>query len=130
MRRGRSRPIILLLVVGLVVGAAFSLWYGWIVSPLQYTDTDIAHLHPSYRDDMVLMVSEAYAVDADLDKARARLALLSVSDPATMVADLADQAIAQNAPLAHIRALARMAAALGVQRDSLRPYQPGVGVAS
>ena len=130
MRRGRSRPIILLLVVGLVVGAAFSLWYGWIVSPLQYTDTDIAHLHPSYRDDMVLMVSEAYAVDADLDKARARLALLSVSDPATMVADLADQAIAQNAPLAHIRALARMAAALGVQRDSLRPYQPGVGEAS
>jgi len=130
MRRGRSRPIILLLVVGLVVGAAFSLWYGWIVSPLQYTDTDIAHLHPSYRDDMVLMVSEAYAVDADLDKARARLALLSVSDPATMVADLADQAIAQNAPLAHIRALARMAAALGVQRDSLRPYQTGVGEAS
>jgi len=130
MRRGRSRPIILLLVVGLVVGAAFSLWYGWVVSPLQYTDTDIAHLHPSYRDDMVLMVSEAFAVDADLDKARARLALLSVSDPATMVADLADQAIAQNAPLAHIRALARMAAALGVQRDSLRPYQPGVGETS
>lgn len=127
MRRGRSRPIILLLFLGLIVGTAFSLWYGWVVNPLQYTDTDIAHLHPSYRDDLVRMVSEAYAVDADLDKARARLALLSVSDPATLVADLADQAIARNESLAHIRALARLAAALGVQRDSLRPYQSGGG---
>jgi hypothetical protein len=123
MRRGCSRPIILLLAVGLAVGTAFSLWYGWVVSPLQYTDTDMAHLHPAYRDDVALMVSESYAVDADLDKARARLALLSVSDPASMVADLADKAIAQNEPLPHIRALARMAAAMGVQRDSLRPYQ-------
>jgi hypothetical protein len=130
MRRRRSRAIILPLAIGLLVGAGFALWYGWVVSPLQYTDTDIAHLHPSYRNDLVLMVGEAYAMDADLDKARARLALLAVSDPTTLVADLADKAIAQNEPLAHIRALARLAAALGVQRDSLRPYQSGAAGAS
>jgi hypothetical protein len=127
MRRGRSRQIVLLLTIGLLAGTGLGLWYGWIVSPLEYTDTDIAHLHPAYHDDLVLMVSEAYALDADRDTARARLALLSLPDPATAVADLADKAVAQNAPLAHIRALARLAAALGAQRDSLRPYQSDAG---
>lgn len=123
MRRRYIGRVILLLAIGLLAGAGLSLWYGWVVSPLQYTDTDIAHLHPSYRDDFVLMVGETYALDADLDTARARLALLSLPDPSSTVADLADRAITQNAPLAHIRALARLAAALGAQRDSLRPYQ-------
>jgi hypothetical protein len=68
------------------------------------------------------MVSEAYALDGNLDAARARVALLALPDPANALADLAERAIARNAPLPHIRALARLAAAMGAERDTLRSY--------
>jgi hypothetical protein len=121
--RGRRRwQIILLAVIGLVGGTGLGLWIGWDLAPVEYVDTDIAYLHPVYQEDYLLMVSEAYALDGDLGAARARVALLSLPDPANAVADAGERAVARNAPEAHIRALARLAAALGVQREVLRPY--------
>lgn len=120
--RGQRGWYVLLALAGLIGGTGLALWYGWVINPVTYTDTDIAYLHPAYKREFLLMVGEAYALDGDLDTARARLALLALPDPANAVADLAEEAINQNAPLSHIRALARLAAALGVQRDTLTPY--------
>jgi hypothetical protein len=120
---GRRRwHIIFLAVIGLLGGTGLGLWIGWDVAPVEYVDTDITYLHPVYKEDYLLMVSEAYALDGDLDAARARVALLSLSDPANAIADLGERAVARNAPASHIRALARLAAALGAQREVLRPY--------
>jgi hypothetical protein len=98
------------------------LWYGWVLDPLEYRDTDVSHLASVYRDEYVLMVGETYALDGDLDAARARLALLSVPDPAALVADQAQAFISRGASPLDIQALARLAAALGVRRDALSPY--------
>jgi hypothetical protein len=112
----------LLAIVGLLGGVGLGLWYGWEIDPVEYTDTDIAHLHPVYKDEFILMVSKAYALDGDLATARARVALLALPDPANAVADLAERAIAQDAPPPQIRTLAQLANAMGAPRESFQPY--------
>jgi hypothetical protein len=120
---GKRRWITALLaVVGLVGGVGLGLWYGWMVAPVEWTDTDLVHLHPYYKDEFVLMVSTAYALDGDLGTARARIAMLALPDPANAVADLTERYIDQSAPAAQIRALAQLADAMGAARETFGPY--------
>lgn len=120
----REWGIALLAIVGLIGGGGIGLLIGWVIAPVEYVDTDISHLSSAYKEEFTLMVGEAYALDGDLDTAKARIALLSLPDPSVAIADLAERAIAQNAPPSHIRVLARLAAAMGTQRETLRPYLP------
>jgi hypothetical protein len=122
MSRRRIWLAVLLGFLGLAAGTGLGLWYGWEVNPVAYTDTDLAHLHPSYRDEYILMVSQAYALDGDLGAARARLEWLMLPDPVSAVAGLAEQAIAQGAAPPRIRVLAELARALGANRPSFAPY--------
>ena len=125
VNKGRVWPLILLAWVALLGGMGLGLWYGWVLDPVEYRDTDVSHLAPVYRDEYVLMVGETYALDGDLDAARARLALLGQEDVGSLVADQAQAAIARGAAVLDIQALARLAAALGTQRDELAPYLVG-----
>jgi hypothetical protein len=110
------------MLVAVLAGVGLGLWYGWVVNPVEYKDTDVAHLYAVYRDEYILMVSEAYALDGDLDTARARLALLSLPEMASTVADLAESAASQGKPRLDAASLAHLAADLGAQRDTLSPY--------
>jgi hypothetical protein len=122
MRGGRGWALLVVVLVAVLAGGGLGLWYGWVVNPVEYKDTDVAHLYAVYRDEYILMVAEAYALDGDLGTARARLALLSLPDPASAVADLAETAIAMGSSRLDIQSLARLAAVLGAQRDVLNPY--------
>jgi hypothetical protein len=124
MSRKRAWISILLTCVGLAAGLGLGLLYSWEIAPVEYTDTDISHLHPVYKDDFIVMVSKAYALDGDLDTARARMALLGLNDAPGAVADLAEQKIAQNAPPPQIRPLVQLASAMGASRASFELYLP------
>jgi hypothetical protein len=125
VRKGRLWPLILLASVALFGGMGLGLWYGWVLDPVEYTNTDVSRLAAVYRDEYVLMVGETYALDGNLDAARARLALLELADPANYAADLAEAALARGAPRLDVEVLARLAAALGVRRVTLAPYLEG-----
>jgi hypothetical protein len=112
MSRKRAWLVASIALLALLIGAGLGLWYGWEIDPVAYVDTDVAHLHPYYRDEFILMVSSAYALDGDLHAARARMDLLSLPDPAGAFADLAERSAAAGAPELHLRALTRLAAAL------------------
>ncbi|MBN1643057.1 MAG: hypothetical protein JXA09_17625 [Anaerolineae bacterium] len=112
MSRKRTWLVPASAAIALLIGVGLGLWYGWEIDPVAYVDTDLAHLHPYYRDEAILMVSSAYALDGDLDAARTQLALLELPDPATAVADLAARAAARGAPALHLRALDGLARAL------------------
>ena len=127
VRKGRSWPLILLALVALLGGMGLGLWYGWVLDPVEYRDTDVSHLASVYRDEYVLMVAETFMLDGDLDAARARLALLAVPDLPGRVADQAQAALARNASQLDVQALARLAAALGAERDALKPYLESTG---
>ena len=122
MRKGRLWPLILLASFASFGGMGLGLWYGWVLDPVEYTNTDVSRLSSVYRDEYVLMVGETYALDGDLDAARARLALLELPDPANHAADLAEAALARGAPRLDVEVLARLAAALGARRATLAPY--------
>jgi hypothetical protein len=84
----------LVFLAGLVLGAAMGLAYGWVVSPVQYTDASPGVLRPDFRNDYVLMVAESYLGDHDLRQAASELSQLGQPDLAGLVRQTAaaDQA--------------------------------------
>jgi hypothetical protein len=69
-----------------------------------------------------VLVSGLYGVDGDLERARARLSLLGVDDPAAGVADLAEKFLQENRGDALVVDLSTLARALGAERPGLLPY--------
>lgn len=80
-----SRWIKFLIAIGL--GAAAGMYFGWVISPVEYVDAAPAALRVDYRADYVLMVAEVYAAEGDLNLAVQRLALLGDLPPAQVVAE-------------------------------------------
>jgi hypothetical protein len=114
-----SRTAVFNLLAGRALGAALGLFYSWVLSPAQYTDTFPETLRADYKSDYVLMTARAFAADGSLDLANQRLAPLKLSNPGRYTADLTAQAIKRGAPLEDLRALAALASALGVAPPAL-----------
>lgn len=76
--------------LSILLGLAAGLYYGWVLSPVEYVNTTPDTLRIDYKTDFVLMVSEAYQVEGDVEQAIRRLALLGEDAPVT----LAEQAFA------------------------------------
>jgi len=55
--------------------------YGWVINPVKYVDTAPDSLRMDYKTDYVLMVSEAYRLENNLNLAARRLALLGTDTP-------------------------------------------------
>jgi hypothetical protein len=108
-----TRTAAINLVIGAVIGLGLGLFYTWVVSPVQYTDTGPASLRADHKADYVIMIARGYAADSNLEAARAQLAPLALEDPATYVADLTAAQIQRGAPPDDLRALSALALGLG-----------------
>jgi len=73
------------LLLGILLGAAAGLLYGWLLHPVELVDTTPDSLLETYRMDYVLMVADAYTIDGDLQTALVRLAALGPQDPDQIV---------------------------------------------
>jgi hypothetical protein len=98
------------LFIGLLLGLAAGLFYGWKIHPVRAAVTTPSSLQEEYRTDIVLMIAETYAEERDLELARQRLNLLGFhSHEDTVLAaihfanthDLSDQDIIQLTHLLH-----------------------------
>ncbi|TMC59417.1 MAG: hypothetical protein E6J26_03885, partial [Chloroflexi bacterium] len=116
-------PVLGLILLGIVAGFVVGVVVGVIVSPLTVTNADIANLRPAEKEDYVLMVSAAYALDHNLPDAQQRLARVDrdAASAAKYVADLAQRAI-DNEDSGNAKNLATLAVALGAGTPSLRNY--------
>jgi hypothetical protein len=119
-----SRAAAFLLLVCLVAGVGLGVYYGWVVSPVQYADTDPASLRQSYKDDYILMAADIYSADGDLAAARTRLQALAVKDPGPAVADATGRFIQARQPTADLRRLVLLAIALKDVTPEMQPYLP------
>jgi len=119
-----SRASVLTFVVFLALGLAGGLYFGWVVSPVEYVDTAPFSLHQSYKDDYILMIAAVYSGDGDLDAARARLTALGFDDPGPAGAAAAQRLIAAGGPEADLRRIVRLAADFGVTTPEMQPYLP------
>ncbi len=129
-----SRASLVTLIFSLALGLAAGLYIGWVVSPVQYVDTDPASLSQTYKDDYILMIAAVYSQNGDLAAARARLAELGFADPGPAVAAAAHRfisppkrsgaGIAAQKPEADLRRVARLAAAFNATTPELLRYLP------
>ncbi len=110
----------LLFALAIAVGIALGLFYGWVVSPVQYVDTIPATLREDFKADYTLMVAESYQSDQDVDQAARRLATLGSQHPAQIVANAIAFAQKNHYADADINLLQNLAVALQV-------WQPATG---
>jgi hypothetical protein len=116
------------LVLGLVLGFSAGLYYSWVLNPVEYVDADPASLRADYKQEALTIIADAYAATGDLPRARARLTLLDLDNPANTLARLAQNMLAVDQGEQTARSLAMLAAALGEQPAEVgtQPAAPGV----
>ena len=76
--------------IALIIGIALGLAYGWVISPVTYTDITPELLRADFRTDYVLMVAEAYRSEQDPEIATRKLAILGSEQPAVIAAQAYD----------------------------------------
>jgi hypothetical protein len=79
----------------IAVGLGLGLYYGWVVSPVQYVDTTPSTLRADFRTDYTLMVAETLQHDHNIENAARHLAILG-SQPPTEIASEALSFAQQN----------------------------------
>lgn len=114
-----NRPRLLLSLLGFILGLAAGLAYSWILNPVEYTDTAPASLRQDFKEDHLSLIAAAYAASGDLNRARARLALLGVIASPEEMSRLAQSRLAAGRPESEARALAQLAAVLGERPSPL-----------
>ena len=119
-----SRVSVFILLICLAAGIGLGVYYGWVVSPVQYSDTDPAALRQSYKDDYILMTAAIYSADGDLAAARAQLETLGVKEPGAAVAEATGRFIKAHQPEADLRHLVLLAIALKTVTPEMQPYLP------
>ena len=72
------------LLIGLILGIALGLFYGWVIRPIEIVESTPDTLREDFRADLILMIAESYESEEDLDLVLNRFELLEL-EPATAV---------------------------------------------
>lgn len=72
-------------IVAILIGLGLGLAYGWFINPPQNKDTTPDTLRIDYKTDYVLMVSEGYQKDNDIQNAVRQLEKLGVEPIDSMI---------------------------------------------
>lgn len=126
----KIRPVLVFIVLGIAAGFGLGAIFGYFVMPVNYIGTDISNLRSVQKDDWVLMVSAAYALDNNLGDARQRITRID-QDPTvalSYVADVAQRTIDQK-DVRNARNVSALAVALGVGTATMRNYAADVTTA-
>mgnify|MGYP001222481032 CR=1 FL=1 len=97
------------LLTGLILGTTLGILYTWLISPIQYLDTEPASLQAEFKEQYRALIAAAFAVNGDLPRAQARLALLEDPNISDTLAAQAQRALAAGRPSEEVRALAQLA---------------------
>jgi hypothetical protein len=76
-----SRLRWLFFALSFIIGIGLGLYYGWVISPVQYVDTTPSTLRADFRTDYVLTVAESFQRDHNIQNAARHLAILGSQPP-------------------------------------------------
>ena len=68
------------LLTGLIIGILVGLVISWVLFPLRYVETTPSSLRSDFKDDLRLLIAQAYHIDQNLERAKNRLELLGDAD--------------------------------------------------
>lgn len=119
-----------LLLIGLIVGLAGSLYYAWLINPADTQTATAADLRVDYKEDYILMVSQAYAADGDWALALARLNQLDDPQLTQTVVQQLESYLRRGEPADVVRNLAELAKQLGAEGGALALFAPTPAVSA
>ncbi|MGB6422193.1 MAG: hypothetical protein WBF05_10200 [Anaerolineales bacterium] len=101
------------LLTGVVLGIILGILFAWVISPVEYVDTAPESLKDEFKDQYRVLIASAYVANGDLVRAKARLELLDEADIYLVVAEQAQQMLAEGGSVEEAQALGRLALSLG-----------------
>jgi hypothetical protein len=75
IREYSSKPYVIG-IAGVILGIILGLIWGWVISPVEYTDAAARHLRPDLQEDWLRMAIDSYQLRPDAARAQARWAEL------------------------------------------------------
>ncbi len=72
--------------ISLILGLGLGLYYGWVISPVQYINTTPGTLRIDFQTDYALMIAEVFQSDHNIDVAAQRMSMLGSQPPAEIAA--------------------------------------------
>ncbi len=114
--------MVVLLLLGIALGLGLGFLIGWGIWPVEYYDTDPVDLKEEHKEEYIVLVSASYALNGDLEEAKARLAKLEEEDVAQVVADLAQKYVQLGEDIVVTRNLVMLADALGSSTEVMLAY--------
>lgn len=110
-------------LLALLAGFGLGLTYAWVIAPIRYVDTSPNTLRADFKDQFRAAIAASYAATGNLNRAKARLALLGDSDPAQELTAQAQRMLAQGEAFDKIQQLASLATDLqtGIAQIPLSP---------
>lgn len=100
------------LLTGLILGLILGLLYAWVISPIRYVDTQPSSLRSDFREQYRALIAAAFLSNGDLERAKARLALLADPEIAKTIAIQAQLAQDRAGPDSEKNGLELLATAL------------------
>jgi hypothetical protein len=108
-------------LVALLAGFGLGLAYTWVIAPVKYVDAEPRVLRDDFKDDYRAAIAAAYASNPDLERARARLALLGDPDPSQALAAQAQRMLANGESPEVVQQVAMLASVLQGQAAANPP---------
>ncbi len=102
-----------LILLSLLAGLAVGLAYAWVISPIRYVDTTPNTLRADFKDSFRAAIAASYSSTHNLQRARARLALLGDPNPAEALTAQAQRMLAAGESVAIVQEVAGLASDLG-----------------
>lgn len=112
-------PLVLLLA--LAIGFGLGLAYAWVIAPVQYVEAEPRLLRDDFKDHFRSAIAAAYASNADLERARARLELLGDPDLSQALAAQAQRMLGSGESPEAVQQVALLASALEGQAAENQP---------
>lgn len=100
------------LLTGVVLGIILGILFAWVISPVKYVDTAPESLKDEFKDQYRVLIASAYVANGDLVRAKARLELLDEADIYLVVAEQAQQMLAEGGSVEEAQALGKLALSL------------------
>lgn len=99
-------------LVALLAGLGLGLLYAWVIAPVRYINTVPNTLRADFKDQFRVAIAASYSATHNLDRAKARLALLGDSDPTQTLTAQAQRMLGSGASFDSIQQVAALASDL------------------
>jgi hypothetical protein len=111
-------------LLSIVLGVGIGMFFGWVVQPIEFTNTTYNSLREDFRTDYVLMTAETYSLEQSTPAAIRRLTALSDTPALEQIRQailFAEEAGYNDQDLGYLRSLQSALEAAGAQSGLQTP---------